>query len=519
MMIDEIPSSPVGVGAQADFGMNRLSRVEIPLIVGGQFVQLSLSLLTSVMVAKMLSAEGYGVVNLLRSLFVTVATGAPLGLDVALLKYWGKHGDCARPRAVTLKLRAVTSTLSLLFLIAFALFGGAPLARIYRYKEFDWLLLVTLSSLPFACDSLILGAIYRARGMAAQYSVIVLYLQPILRVSLVIVAWLYWPTVKATVLIYPTQIIVSYLALRVHWFIVTRGVTKGFARTWSITILDRGEWREALSILRESLWMCLSLFVAVMMRAVDIFFVGYYADAKSLGEYSLLATIAQLIPFYPLAASQSLGSNISRLYHRGALGEIRRELSSYMQRASIIAGFLFAGLAVFGVRLDLLFGRGFHFGAAICVLLPLAHLLSGVLGATGFALSMTGKHREESWIIFAGLAVFIAACAILTPLYGPVGAAAATTICYVLMNVTRFTYVARHIGFFPGSASDLVPPAIGLALAFAARTLGDSLGPRDIVTTGLSACMYTMTYISIMVLFFIPRGLRERLGALARGRI
>jgi O-antigen/teichoic acid export membrane protein len=496
--------------------MNRLSRIEVPVILGGQIFQLSLSFVSSIMIAKMLSSEGYGIVNLVRSLFMTVLTVAPLGLDVALMKLWGKNGDSTRLRAVTMKLRALTATVSILFVVAFALGGAAPLSKIYRYPDFEWLMLGTLLSLPFACDSLIIAAIYKARGMAAHYALAWFYLQPALRVVLVLLAWKYQPTVMAMTMIYPIQIVISYAALRSHWFIVTRGV-EGKRVSPFTTFLNAGEWREGTSVMRESLWMCLSMFVVAMMRGVDIFFVGYYADAKTLGEYSLLSTIAQLIMFYPLAASQSLGSTISRLYHIGALGEIRRELTDYMQRASMISGFLFAGLAAFGVRLDLLFGRSFEFGGAICILLPLAQLLSGVLGATGFALSMTGKHREESWIIFAGLVVFIMACAILTPAYGAVGAAAAATICFVLMNVARFVYVARHIGFFPGSPKDLAPPVIGLALAFTARAIGDSLGSRDIVTTGLSACLYAAAYAGVMALFFFPRGLRERLGTIVRG--
>src|SRR5437763_4394491 len=104
--------------------MNRLSRIEVPVILGGQIFQLSLSFVSSIMIAKMLSSEGYGIVNLVRSLFMTVLTVAPLGLDVALMKLWGKNGDSTRLRAVTMKLRALTATVSILFVVAFAL-GGA----------------------------------------------------------------------------------------------------------------------------------------------------------------------------------------------------------------------------------------------------------------------------------------------------------------------------------------------------------------------------------------------------------
>jgi hypothetical protein len=64
---------------------------------------------------------------------------------------------------------------------------------------------------------------------------------------------------------------------------------------------------------------------------------------------------------------------------------------------------------------------------------------------------------------------------------------------------------------------DLAPPLIGLALAFAARAVGDGVGGRDIVTTALSSCLYSAAYAAVMALFFVPRGLRERLETNARG--
>lgn len=467
--------------------------------MGGQMAQLGLTFMTSMIIARMLSSDGYGLVNLLRTVFATLALVAPLGLDAALLKHCGRTDPTdARLRAAVLRLRLLTATIGFSLAIGVPLLGRSVIERLYPYEDFYSLLIVALLALPFAADIAILGAIYKARGQAALFAILNQYFQAGLRLLMVGGAVLLSPTVGTMVAINTLQVVFSATALFVHNRLTQRRMAPAVP-----AVSSKVAWQEARGILKESAWMCLALFVYSMMRLIDVLFLGVYADARSVGEYTALATIAQLIQFYPLAASQSLGPNISRLHHSGDSDGVRRELVNYMRFAALVAGFMFAGIAIFGTRLDLLFGPSFHFRPEVCFLLPLGHLLSAVLAPTGYSLSMTGRHRQEYYILACGFLLLLFLCYVLVPRYGQVGAAASVAVAFAVVNIVRFAYVAKVLGFVPGALRDVLPTLLGLLLAFGARELGDLLGNRDLLTMMLSCFLYTLAFGTLAYAFLL----------------
>jgi O-antigen/teichoic acid export membrane protein len=479
----------LGRSLQKDWA--RVLRGEVSIVAAGQVFQQVLTLATGILVARMLGSAGYGLVNLLRTVFQMLATLAPLGLDLALLKYCGRDSaDEAQVLATIRRLRIVSLFVNVAAALIIALgFGGLLREHVYPFEGFEALLFATLVALPFAADLAIVGAYYRARGLAGTYALMTLYLQPAARAVLLGLAYWLWPTVMAVVLINTVQVGLSAIALSGHDIGRRRRLALHAApgeggRTWA----------EARGVLRESVWMSLNLFVYGAMRFVDILMLGSLAPAKEVGEYGALSTIAQLVQVYPLAASQSLGPDVSRHYHAGNMDGVRQALGSYIHKASIVASFIFAGIAAFGTRLDLLFGPSFQFRWEVSILMPLGYLLSATLAPTGYALSMTGRHRGELGILGLGSVVLVAFCALLIPPYGQVGAAAAVAIAFLIVNLVRYGYVARVLGFVPGHPRDLLPPFVALALAFAARGATDLLGERSLLVTAAGCVLYAILY-------------------------
>ena len=452
------------------------------------------------LIARALGADGYGLVNLSRSLFMTVAMVAPLGLDAAILKYVGQRDPRDHLiRATIVRLRLIALSVSL---IVVALGGLAAsfsvFARVFQHPGFDHLVVIALLALPAAADLGILGALYKARSEAGRFAVVTYYVQSAVRVVMVVAALALWPTVTAIIWINALQVVVTALCLALD-----DGRRRGDARPGAAP--SAAVWTQAGIVLRESLWMCLSILVYGTMRLADLLFLGAYADAKSIGEYAALSTVAQLIAFYAVASSLSLGPRVAALHAAGDRAGLRAELRGYVSRASVVSGFLFGGIAAFGSRLDLVFGSSFQFDPVVALLLPLSVMLSATLAPIGFALSMTGRHREENLILACGAALLVGACALLVPRYGQVGAAAAVTGAFLVVNGVRFAYVARVHGFAPGLVRDLVPPIAALIFAYAARAVGDWLGARDLLTTFMACLLFSALYGAV----FAPGMLRR----------
>jgi len=489
--------------------LRRILRNDVVIVMGGQIVLLMTGVVTSTIIARALAADGYGVVNLLRNILVIALTVSPLGLDVSLLKFCGRGRDPDSFKlAIAWKLRAIARVASILAvtLVGLAVATGF-IQRIYAFPAVGQAFLITFLALPFATDAALLGAVYRASGRAGRYALLVSYAQSAFRIVAVPLTVVFCPTIEAILWINTLQIILSSLLLSAD----LRRQEKTHARAADAQPQAEAVDAEAKRLLRESVWMCLSILAYSLMRSADVMFLGAFAPASSLGAYSALAMVAQLVAIFPMAASQSLGPNISHAHHRGEPEGVRRELDHYLSKAAPISGFIFGGIAIFGQRLDLVFGASFHFDPLVCLLLPLGQTLSAALAPMGYALSMTGRHRAETAILCLGAVILIASCLIFVPRYGAVAAAAAVAFAFLFVNGVRFALVIRSLGSIPGRLIDLAPAPAGLCLAWLAADICDSLGPRNLATNFCGCLLYALLFGVLAFSFFIDSGVRSKM--------
>jgi O-antigen/teichoic acid export membrane protein len=499
--------------------ISRLTRSDVTVIAGGQVMQQGLSLLTSVIIGQMIGAAGYGLVNLVRNILTPLQVLAPLGLDVALLKHIGRGDrDLDSTHAILRRLRLVVLAVNLPVALVTGLgVGHILMGRVYRYPHFDVMLLVTLLALPLTADIGVLSAYYRSRRRPAAFAVITLYLQPLVRLVLIGLAFLFARSPQAVVWVGTIQVAVSAVCLWISfalWRKRDAGEPAETPPSPAAPTHERDPWRIVRSILGDSVWMSVNLFVYGMMRFVDVLVLGAFASAAVVGSYTALGSIAQMVSIWPIAASQTLGPNISRHYHAGDFAAVRKALNDYIRLAAVMAGFLFAGVAAFGDHLDLLFGHSFHFRPLIAFLLPLGFLISATLGPTGYALSMTGRHRAELVILMAGAAVQASLCYLLVPRYGDVGAATAVCFSFSLVNLIRFLWVGRTLGFIPGRIADLAPPVIAALLAYGVKLCVVAALPRTLPALLLGCGLYALAYACTAYRFLLDDVGRAKVQAL-----
>jgi O-antigen/teichoic acid export membrane protein len=494
----------------------RLARSDVIVIAGGQVMQQGLGLLTGVIIGRVIGAGGYGFVNIVRNILAPIQILAPLGLDIALLKYVGRGDqDLESTQRVLRRLRLVVLAINLpVALITGLGVGRILMERVYPYPHFDLMLLITMLALPLLADMGVLGAYYRARHRPAAFAVMTLYLQPLVRLVLVGLAFLFARSAEAVICVSTIQVLVSAVTV---W--ISFGRWRARDVTPTKVVMSKAppgeEWRFARRILGDSVWMSLSLFVYGMMRFVDVLLLGAFVPAAVVGSYTALGSVAQLVSVWPMASSQTLGPNISRHYHAGDFVAVRQALNDYIHFSSVMSGFLFAGVAAFGDHLDLLFGPSFHFRPLIAFLMPLGYLISATLGPMGYALSMTGRHRVELAILTVGAVALWALCLLLIPRYGDVGAATAVCASFTLVNLLRFVWVGRTLGFVPGRLADLAPPVIATALAFGVK-LGIFVHlPQNLAALMLACAIYTLAYAGVAYRFLLGETGRAKIQGLS----
>lgn len=486
---------------------------DVTIVAGGQLLTQALTVLTGIAIGRMLGAAGYGLINIVRNIYTPALILAPLGLDLALLKHVGRAtDDLPRTERIVSRLRGVVLAVNLPLAVAGGLSGGGWLMdHVYRYPHFDVMLLITLMALPVAADLAVLGAYYRGRHRPGAFALLTLYVQPVARLVLVALAYYFAPTAQTVIAIGAVQVVISGVCVWTHLARWRAKAREGLPPVRLSADEVRGEWREVRVILKDSSWMGVNLFIYGMMRFVDILVLGAFAPAKVVGAYAALSTVSQLVQVWPLAASQTLGPTIAKRYHAGDIAGVRRALNDYIHLASIMSGFLFAGVAAFGDRLNYVFGHSFTFRSDVAFLMPLGYLLSAALAPMGYSLSMTGRHRAEFVILIGGACFLLGACYLLIPRYGDIGAATAVCLTFAGINLTRFAYVSRTLGFIPGRPADFVPPVLALLCAFAAKSVVESFLPAGFFVVLLACVIYAGLYGALTFGFLIGPELRRRL--------
>ena len=485
---------------------------DVAFFSAATFVGLGLTFAAGVVAARWLGPATYGELSLVRSFAALLAIVAPLGLDLALLRHLGENEhDWPRSLAQVRRFRAICAVVNLAVLAVAALWVGPWVgANVYRQPGFAALLSLALLALPVAGDAAILSATLRVLGAVSLQNVGVLVLQPLVRTGallLLLAAGLGpYGVVVATALGAATAS--AFMAIALSSFLRRRGMASAAA----FEAPDRGAMAR---VFRYSIWLAGLLLLNNGLRVVDLLVLGRFRPSDEVGRYAALSTIAAIIIILPQALSQTLAPQVARLHAAGDIAGVRAALGDYLRRAVLAASPLFAGVAVFGPWLDLVFGARYRFGAGLSLILACTCLAAGCLGQMGVSLTMTGRHRQEFAILLAAFALSIALCWWLAPGFGGVGVGVGVLIGTLTLNGARTALSAHVLGGLGVRWWDAaLPPLVCLAIALALRTVLDHGFAHAWPTAIGGACVLAVGFAAVYgVVLLTPGERRSLLGA------
>lgn len=483
------------------------------IIAGGLVFQQLAGFVVGVFVAKSLGATNYGSLTIARNFVTILLTLTPIGLDLALLKYLptasGNRGFIFRQFS---SFRGVAYLANMGLVLIIIALSPAMEAHLYKFDGFALIFAITVAALPFSTDINILATYYKSFEKLGIFSFFTSYGQTFLRSALNLAAIAFGFGVMGVAVSGTVSVLLAVASISLHlhhW--------QGRSAAQSAEPATR-DWGEIKSVFHESYWMAMNLFISGLTRSVDVLILGLFVTAHEVGSYGALSLIAYIVSVYPIALSQTLGPNVARLYAQGDLVGINFALSRYMRQASMIASFIFAGVAAFGERLDLILGKSFHISPYLALFLPLGYYVSALLAPNGYALSMTGRHKLELSVLAVGGGCLVGLLFTLTPGFGAVGAAFAVLIAFVFMNIVRFVLVVRHIGYLPLKLIDLVPPVVALALAVGGRMVAKTLGDMSLLHIIFGCVLYALSYGSFLFFLFMNGEERHHILGMLRRR-
>ncbi|MDV7144308.1 polysaccharide biosynthesis C-terminal domain-containing protein [Tropicimonas sp. TH_r6] len=196
--------------------------------------------------------------------------------------------------------------------------------------------------------------------------------------------------------------------------------------------------------------------LAYLNQRIDLLVIAALLDTRDVGIYRIAGQVALLVVIPQIAINRYISPAMSAAFKARNHGRMQRLLAGASFLA--IAGGLPLALTLvlFDVEiLTMAFGGDYAEGAASLSILTLGYLASAVFGSVGVALTMTGHERDAAW----GMGIAVASNLMLNvPMVlwlGMPGAAIATAISLLIWNAFLAWRVHQRTGL--GSSVVFLP--------------------------------------------------------------
>ena len=403
---------------------------------------------TQITLARLLGPDAYGTYTYSTAWLNVAQIFAALDLGGAALRFGGAYvgsGSWGLLRGFIRRSRAIVASGSLVVALASAagiwlLRDRLPAARI------TGLLVVCCAVLPatlLALESNILQALHRTFGARVPISLV----RPILLLAIVAALWSTRRSVDAVSTLIANTVALTIAALLSVWW--TERVRPPESRT-AAPAVETSRWlRMSLATLAGS------VFQMILSQQSDVIVAGSVLGTREAGLYSAASQLSSLVTFGVGTVNLMAAPQFAPFAENArspALAAVVRKVTLVNWALSVPVALL---LALAGPWVLRSFGHDYAGAYPVLLVLLVSQVVSAAWGGlAGTMLTMTNHHRVASVVIGASAAFNLALTAVLTPRYGIVGTAWATTIATIARAVAMQIVLTRETGLWllPGPA-------------------------------------------------------------------
>jgi O-antigen/teichoic acid export membrane protein len=195
-----------------------------------------------------------------------------------------------------------------------------------------------------------------------------------------------------------------------------------------------------------------------LMNRTGVILLGWIADTKSAGIYSLAFNIALVVTLPRIAVNTLFAPVISDLYARSDR-ETMQLLITRTSSWTFCAGTCIAA-ALFLLADPLLawFGAGYEAGVPALRILLISQVMAASAGSQLYVMTMTGHERQAAVLLVCCAVVNAGASAVLIDVFGLAGAAIGTAVSLVVWNVAMALFLWRRLNLLPGVLANFRMP-------------------------------------------------------------
>ena len=458
------------------------------LILLGTIFELGIAFIAKIFIARFLGTYAYGLVSIGIIILSISTTFVLLGLHHGLARYLPRLTSPESRKGILISAFSITVLTSLIFGSILFFFSEQIAIFIFSNESLSPILKIFAIALPFtAFIRMVVGGLQGIKRASTTVFIKNIIL-PVSRFTLLIVV-----------------LIFGVSAIRVAW-----AYTLAYAVTALVGIYAIYKYTELFyrvepayhfnDLIKFSSPLAISTMMALLFVDADTILLAYFHTASEVGIYAVIFPLSALLIVFLNSFNFLSMPILSELHSQNKLLRMR-EMYSIVSKWIFIPTFpIFLALFFFPeVLIRFFFGNAYISGSVGLSILSIGFLFNAITGLNETTLLALGKTK---YLLFnstvAGILNIILNI-LLIPEYSFVGAAIATTVSYVCINLLNSMALYRMTGILPFSKPLI---KLGTIATIAASSIYVLFVVLSLNNTGLllSSILFTFVYfIAIIV--------------------
>ncbi|WP_338728729.1 oligosaccharide flippase family protein [Haladaptatus sp. DJG-WS-42] len=462
------------------------------LIVFGLAFELGLSFVAKLFIARVLGPTDYGGISIGITILTMLSTAVLIGLNTGVARYLPRSKDESFRRGVLISAYRIVIPFAILVSLLIVILAPWLANDVFHNPSITDILRLFAAMIP-------LGAIMKlsvgtAQGMKQTLPKV--YIQhitlPLVRFTgIIVVIWLGYGAIGVA-----GAYALAYLLASVI------GVYYVISHTPLLSSVPPVRMdRELLSF---SAPLLITTTMVLIFSDIDTFMLGAIASTSDVGIYNVVYPVAQLLTVATASFGFIFMPVVSELHVDGRVTEMRRLYQLVVKWVSILTFPLFTLVVLFPeMTISKTFGPEYASGALALSILSIGFFTHVVAGPNGNTLTSIGETRLIMYdnILVAG--VNLGLNFLLIPEYTFLGAAVATAVAYVLLNLLYSIQLYTRTGIQPLSQSLVKPGVIAITVAGVLYLIGTAIFPITVAFLFGYLLVFTAVYAFAVIRFGI----------------
>jgi O-antigen/teichoic acid export membrane protein len=199
-------------------------------------------------------------------------------------------------------------------------------------------------------------------------------------------------------------------------------------------------------ILHYSLPMLATSSFIFIMGWTDTLMLGYFNTTTDVGIYNVVIKIARIAIIVLTSVNLVLAPKISELYSNSETEKLKILIKKVNKIIFIFTIPVVIIILVANKFVLSLFGDEFVVGSTALVIIMISQCFNAMTGSVGQVLNMTGYHKKLRDFTIVSAVLNLILNFILIPIYGIIGAAIATGISSLALNIMAVIFVKKRLG-------------------------------------------------------------------------